>query len=430
MTLTIIIIICVLLLLAYVFDLTSAKTRIPTVILLLVLGYLVRQGTELFEVNVPDLNVFLKLFGTLGLILIVLEGGLELEFNKSKLRGINKSFLVSISSIIILSFIFSVILQLFNDVSIKDSLINAIPLCVISSAIAIPSVSHLKPEKKEFIIYESSFSDVLGVLFFDFLITHEQINGHAFGQFGIDMLILIVVSFLATLLLLFLLRKIEHHVKFIPIIILIVLIYSVAEVYHLPALIFILIFGLFIGNLSRLKEINLIQRMKPEILLKEVDKFSELVQEGAFLIRTMFFLIFGFLIETEELLNPETFLLAIVVVAIIFLVRWGLVKLFKLDVRPLVFVAPRGLITILLFFKIPDLIQIPLVNKSLVIQVIVLSAIVMMVGMMICKMPPPKAGDDLIDSDLDDVDRPEELENVTDEATRIEFDLEDDRFDK
>jgi len=111
-------------------------------------------------------------------------------------------------------------------------------------------------------------------------------------------------------------------------------------------------------------------------------------------------------------------------------VRWGLVKLFKLDVRPLVFVAPRGLITILLFFKIPDIIQIPLVNKSLVIQVIVLSAIVMMVGMMICKMPPPKAGDDLTDSDLDDADRPEELENVTQEATRIEFDLEDDRFDK
>lgn len=109
MTLTIIIIICVLLLLAYLFDLTSSKTRIPTVILLLVLGYLVRQGTVFFEVEIPDLTVFLQLFGTLGLILIVLEGGLELEFNKSKLKVINKSFLVSVLSIIALSFV----LQLF-----------------------------------------------------------------------------------------------------------------------------------------------------------------------------------------------------------------------------------------------------------------------------------------------------------------------------
>ncbi len=428
MTLTIIIIICVLLLLAYVFDLTSAKTRIPTVILLLVLGYLVRQGTVLLGVELPDLDGVLKIFGTLGLILIVLEGGLELEFNKSKLKVINKSFLVSILSIALLSFVFTVILQLIYDVNIKDCLINAIPLCVISSAIAIPSVSHLKPEKKEFIIYESSFSDVLGVIFFDFLLTHELINGHAFGQFGIDMLILIVVSFLATLLLLFLLRKIEHHVKFVPIIILIVLIYSIAEVYHLPALIFILIFGLFIGNLSRLKEINLIQRMKPEILLKEVKRFSELVQEGAFLIRTMFFLTFGFLIETSELLNPETFLFAIAVVAIIFLGRWGLIKLFRLDVRPLVFVAPRGLITILLFFKIPDIIQIPLVNKSLVIQVIVLSAIVMMVGMIICKMPPPIKEN--LDLPIDDDEPPANIEQEAEEATRIEFDIEDDRFDK
>jgi Kef-type K+ transport system membrane component KefB len=345
----------------------------------------VRQGANYFGVEIPDLTMFLQLFGTLGLILIVLEGGLELEFNKSKLKVLRKSFLISLLSIILLSFVFTMFLQLVGDYDIKNSIINAIPICVISSAIAIPSVQHLSNQDKEFIIYESSFSDVLGVLFFDFLITHEVINGHAFGQFGVDMMILVAVSFFATILLLFLLKNIKHHIKFIPIIILIVLIYAVAEVFHLPALIFILVFGLFIGNLNRLKEINLIRKLKPAFLLKEVEKFSELVTEGAFLIRTMFFLIFGFLIETDELLNPSTFLISLSIVAIIFLIRFIAIKIFKLQVKPLVFVAPRGLITILLFLAIPEAIQIDVINKSVIIQVIVISAIVMMIGMLISK---------------------------------------------
>lgn len=398
MTLSIIIIICTLLLLAYLFDLTSSKTKIPTVILLLVLGYLVRQGANYFGVEIPDLTMFLQLFGTLGLILIVLEGGLELEFNKSKLKVLRKSFLISLLSIILLSFVFTMFLQLVGDYDIKNSIINAIPICVISSAIAIPSVQHLSNQDKEFIIYESSFSDVLGVLFFDFLITHEVINGHAFGQFGVDMMILVAVSFFATILLLFLLKNIKHHIKFIPIIILIVLIYAVAEVFHLPALIFILVFGLFIGNLNRLKEINLIKKLKPDFLLKEVEKFSELVTEGAFLIRTMFFLTFGFLIETDELLNPSTFLISLSIVAIIFLIRFIVIKIFRLQVKPLVFVAPRGLITILLFLAIPDAIEIDVINKSVIIQVIVISAIVMMIGMMISKGKSKQS--DVVETDV------------------------------
>ena len=42
---------------------------------------------------------------------------------------------------------------------------------------------------------------------------------------------------------------------------------------------------------------------------------------------------------------------------------------------PLLFVAPRGLITILLFIGIPEALKIHLVNKALIIQVIVLTAL-------------------------------------------------------
>jgi len=77
MTGAIIITICTLLLIAYIFDLTSSKTKVPSVILLLLLGWLVQQGSLLFKINIPDLTALLPILGTVGLILIVLEGSLE-----------------------------------------------------------------------------------------------------------------------------------------------------------------------------------------------------------------------------------------------------------------------------------------------------------------------------------------------------------------
>ena len=49
----IVIAVCVLLLLAYVFDITASKTKIPSVILLLLLGYASAQGSKLLGIEVP-----------------------------------------------------------------------------------------------------------------------------------------------------------------------------------------------------------------------------------------------------------------------------------------------------------------------------------------------------------------------------------------
>jgi Kef-type K+ transport system membrane component KefB len=63
---TIIISLCLLLLVAYVFDLTASMTKIPSVLLLL-LGFIVREAT-FFLVKVPDLTSTLPVLGTIGLI--------------------------------------------------------------------------------------------------------------------------------------------------------------------------------------------------------------------------------------------------------------------------------------------------------------------------------------------------------------------------
>ena len=381
----IIIIFSILLLLAYIFDLTSSKTRVPSVILLLLLGWTVREVTYFSGILLPDLSFILPFLGTLGLILIVLEGSLDLELNRSKIGLITKSFLGALFPMIALSFLLAYLFSYFGQYSFKDSLLNAIPFCVISSAIAIPSVRNISNRDKEFVIYESSLSDILGVLFFTFISINEVFNLRSFGYFGFQMAIMMVISFIATVGLSFLLSKIQHHIKFVPIIVLIIAIYAISKIYHLPALIFILLFGLFIGNLDEFKRFQWFEKFKPEILNREVMKFKELAGEASFLVRSLFFLLFGYLLETNEILNTETLVWALGIVFLMFAFRAIQLKLSKLSLTPLLFIAPRGLITILLFLSIEPTQRILLVNKSLIIQVIVITALIMMIGLLATK---------------------------------------------
>lgn len=385
MTTSIIISLCGLLLFAYIFDVSSARTKIPSVILLLFLGWGVKQVSTFFKIEIPNLTSVLPILGTIGLILIVLEGSLELELTKSKLPFVRKSSIIAFLPIIIISFTLAYIIHYYSGIDYKSALSNAIPLAIISSSIAIPSAQNLISKNKEFITYESSMSDIFGVILFNFITFNDYFSVESVGLFIGQIILIIIISFIATLGLAFLLSKIKHPVKFAPIILLVILIYELSKIYNLPALVFILLFGIFLGNLDELKHIKFIQRLRPEILTNEVHKFKDLTAEMAFLIRALFFILFGFLIQTSEIINPDTIIWALGITGGIFIIRFILLKAFKVAINPLLFIAPRGLITILLFLSIPVHLVSPLVNNSLIIQVIVLTALVMMMGLLFNK---------------------------------------------
>jgi Kef-type K+ transport system membrane component KefB len=390
MSTAIIITLCSLLLLAYLFDVSAPKTKIPTVILLLLLGWGVKNTSIILNIDIPNLEPILPILGTIGLILIVLEGALELELEPSKFEMIKKSTLLALIQMLVISFGLALSFQYFGGSTFKAGLINAIPLAIVSSAIAIPSAKNLLQNEKEFITYESSLSDIFGVIFFNFILANDHLNASSFGMFLLQLLLMIIVSMASTIILSYLLKRINHSIKFIPIILLVILIYSISKVYHMPSLIFILIFGLFIGNIDELKKISWINRMKPENLNQEVHKFKEITTEITFMIRALFFLLFGYLINISELLNMDTALWAFLLTGSIFMLRYLVIYLFQLKQNPILFIAPRGLITILLFLSIPSSQQFYMANKSLILQVIILSAFVMMFGLINYKKVPEK----------------------------------------
>ena len=381
----IIISLCLLLLISYVFDVSSPKTKIPSVILLLIVGWAVRQALDFFGIGIPNLSPILPIIGTVGLILIVFEGALDLELNRSKKGLILSSLLMSLVPMLVLSIIVGLAFDSMWGVGLRRGLLNAVPFAVISSTIAISSAKNLLPKDREFVIYESTFSDIFAVVLFNFVVRNEVIDGNSFIIFGWQLILIFVITIVATLGLSLLMSKIRHRVKFLPIILLIILIYTIAKEYHLPALIFIFVLGLFIGNLDKFKRFRIVDRLQPEIMVKEVVKLNDITTEITFSIRSLFFILFGYLIETQELLNVETLVIAIGILIVVIILRTIGLKLARQNLNPLLYVAPRGLITILLFITIPETERIAMVNNSLVIQVIVLTALFMMVGLMISK---------------------------------------------
>lgn len=385
MTTTILITICILLLIAYIFDVSSSKTKIPSVILLLLIGWVVKQITNNFQIFVIDLSPILPILGTIGLILIVLEGSLEIELNRSKLPFVGKTTIISFVPILIFAFGLAAAFQYFENVSFKIALANAIPFAIISSSIAIPSAQNLPAKDREFITFESSLSDIFGVLFFNFITLNDEIGFALAGNFVVEIILMLLISFIATIGLAYLLSKIKHHVKYLPIILIIVLIYNISKMFHLPALIFILIFGIILGNIDEIKNLRFIKNFQLATLQREVHKFKELTIEIVFLVRALFFILFGYLINTSELLNSESIIWALSISIGIFFIRFIIFKIARIKINPLLYIAPRGLITILLFLSIPLNQQMRLVNNSLLIQVIIITAFIMMLGLMSVK---------------------------------------------
>ena len=91
-TYTTLIVLSGLVIFSYLFDLIAGKTKIPSVLLLLFLGVGIRQVVEYFNIHLFNLSGILPTLGTLGLILIVFEGALELKYTPDKNAVIKKSF--------------------------------------------------------------------------------------------------------------------------------------------------------------------------------------------------------------------------------------------------------------------------------------------------------------------------------------------------
>ena len=385
-TYTVLIILSGLVIFSYLFDLVASKTKLPSVLLLLLLGIGLRILVDKLGIQTYNFLQILPTLGTIGLILIVFEGSLELKYAKEKNQVIKGAFFSALFILAITTVVITFIIYQITGKDIYLCFVNAIPFSVISSAIAIPSVASLNKKSKEFIIYESSFSDILGIVVFNFVISNPNINVGSFGKLAITTTVILLLSVIACVTLLYSMGRLKHNVKFFLIISILVLVYAIGQSFNLSSLVLILSFGLFLNNADAIKHMWFRSVFIYENLSNDLAQLHQLSAESAFILRTFFFVIFGFTINLSQLNDFTTIVNGLIMLACIYVVRFGYLYFFKKDhIIPEGFVVPRGLISILIYYNLPQDMRLSEIGTPYLFLVVLGSSIIMSIGLMTTK---------------------------------------------
>jgi NhaP-type Na+/H+ and K+/H+ antiporter len=221
---------------------------------------------------------------------------------------------------------------------------------VISSAVAIPSAAGLDPASREFVVYESAVSDIVGVLvFYAWLEAHGDVAGFAGSLFGGGAISLLAAA-AAAIGLLYLINRVDGHVRFLPLLAGLILLYALGKAAHLSPLILVLVCGLLLNNHRLLDRVPPLRKLVRDGYEETLDEFKGLVAELTFAVKSFFFLMLGYWTDVQHMTEWQAWAVAGAVLVTIYPVRHAVLRLLgQGDTARLTWLAPRGLITVLLF---------------------------------------------------------------------------------
>jgi len=383
---TIIILLSGIVILSYLFNMVSRKTKVPAVLLLIGTGIAIKYLSAYYGYVEQDVNKLVKILGAIGLIMIVLEAALDLDVNRKKLKLIRDSFLSATVIFAVSASAIAWLISYWLGEPIHMAAIYAVPMSIISSAIVIPSTSHLPEHKKEFIIYESSFSDIIGIMVFNYLVMNSVLNLQSLGMFAASVGLAVLISVLASFILLYILAKISIDLKFFLLFAMLALVYSAGELIHIPALLIVLVFGLVLNNShlflrGRFRSLATHEHMEGVLSL-----MKSITAETSFLIRTFFFILFGYSIQLSLVAERQVIILGTLIVLILLGARFLYLRfILRSNLFPELFLMPRGLVTILLFYSIPAAQATGSFSVGVLFYVVVVTSLFMMAGLLFFK---------------------------------------------
>ena len=389
---------CLILILSFWFNHLAKRTNIPAVLMLIALGLVLQYAMKNFVRDLPDFFPVLEVLGIIGLIMIVLEAALELELRKDKIWPILKAMSVAALGLLASTWVAAWILHaLIPGMEMANAWIYATPLSILSSAIIIPSVGSLSTAKKEFHVYESTFSDIMGIVLFYFL--EGQLNpveAQSPEIFAGSLALTVIVALIASYILIIVFQQIRSQAKQFLLIAVLLLLYALGKKLHLSSLIIILIFGLVIANMKLFFFGPLKRFLKPERAKQIYHELHIITLESAFVVRTFFFVVFGITIVLSSLLSLQVLLVSLAILISVYAIRFVLLRTFiGSDITPQLFIAPRGLITVLLFYAIPKEAAVPGFEPGILLFIIIGTSLIMTWAMIREKKKPATLLDEL-----------------------------------
>lgn len=391
-----IVIFSITIIISYFFNLYAKKSGIPAVLMLIGLGVLINYGLRFSGFDRPNLLPILEVLGVIGLILIVLEAALDLRLLKEKTSLIVKSFLVALLGFVGTAYLAALTLGFLMGVELLNALLYTIPLSILSSAIILPSIDDLDETKREFMIYESTFSDIIGIVGFYSVLTMigSASSKGVYGEMFSNLILTIVFSVIISYVLVYVFQNIKGHVKLFLLIAILLLLFAVGKMFHLSSLIIILIFGVILNNYTVFFRGELMSLLVVEKVDDVLDDMKVITAETAFVVRTFFFIIFGWSVYLGLLLNFKVLGIGLAMLIVIYIVRSVILFVFNgRDISPQLFLAPRGLITILLFFAIPEDLSLGAELQGVLLFVILASCLIMTLSLISYKKALSAAAD-------------------------------------
>ncbi|MEC5386095.1 cation:proton antiporter [Uliginosibacterium sp. H3] len=368
-------------LMAYLLDFVGRRLRVPAVVLLIFSGLALSALDDFTGVKLDLPHELLPVLGTVGLILIVLEGALDISLTREHIGLVGRTALVALLGILCTGGLIAVFLMAVFKLPTFQSMLLAAPLAIISSAVAIPAASALAPNQRVFVVYESSLSDILGVIIFYALLSYNGNVGELLvSQIG-EVTLSVVVGLLMALAVFWLMPRIDHHVRVLPLIFGIVLLYGVGKMMHLAPLVMVLLVGLLLNNGFLIERLTRGRMKAAASFATDLEGFKHLTAEFTFVVRSFFFVLLGFSTKLANLANPMAWGIAAVIMVCCILPRLPLLRWVAGErSRALVFFAPRGLITVLLFMSLPEEYRLPDAPPATVMLVILMWAMLLTYG--------------------------------------------------
>jgi len=202
--------------------------------------------------------------------------------------------------------------------------------------------------------------------------------------FLLNLFLSFVVAILSSYLIVFFFKDLKSSNRLFLLVSIIFILYCSSELLNLYPLIIVLGFGLSLANHEGFFRLfkNDYPQEKGDQIAKIKEELHLITGETSFVLRTFFFLVFGMTINLSSLVDLNIFLISLGVLFAIYLSRFLVLKpLLKDGIFPELTLAPRGLLTILLFYTIPDSLSVPEFGHGIFLYVILITSLVMTYGL-------------------------------------------------
>lgn len=358
-----------LLVLAYVTNRFSRRTRVPDVIVLLASGILL--GPVLHWINADHFPGLIRGVGTLALILILFAAGLELDLRRALRQFTAGMTLAIFSYALTLGMVAWFCIHTLSMARMPAFLVAAALACM-SSSIILPTLDQLDLgfDLKTTLVIEASFGDGLGAIGVGVLlglatdggVTLHRSGGAILGNVFVLFFFRFFIAFVVAIVAGFLWVKLLPHIsdkQFWQVLTFaaVLIVYSVTHLIGGSDLFAVMVFGATLASL--LAPQNSMQRFGFEILSAgQSTQIHSFHSELAFLVRSFFFVLLGAMIQFEGL--RRQLLSSLGILAVFLVARFIAVTLSRMVWRGTSYrerefatlLIPRGLITAVLALEV------------------------------------------------------------------------------